>query len=158
LIALGSNMRVPGVGGPRQVLRAALAALGAEGLTVEAAAPIVETPPLGPSRRSYANGAAVVATKLDPPELLKLLQHIERAFGRKRRGQRWSARPLDLDIVLWSNGAWIGPALVIPHPRFRTRAFVLKPATAVAPAWRDPASGLTLAQLTARLDRSRPSP
>jgi len=156
LLALGSNMRVPGVGGPRQVLGAALVALVAEGLIVEAASPIVGTAPLGPSRRRYANGAAVVATALEPPDLLALLQSIECRFGRRRRGQEWRARPLDLDIVLWSGGAWFSGDLSIPHPEFRRRSFVLVPAAAIALGWRDPGSGLTLNQLCARLTRSRP--
>ena len=155
-------MRVPGVGGPRQVLGAALAALEAAGLELESASPVIATAPLGPSLRRYANAAAVVASDRDPPAVLALLQHIERAFGRKQRGQRWRARPLDLDIVLWSGGARAGEGLVIPHPRFRTRGFVLEPAAAIAPRWRDPVTALTLAHLRARrrrrLDRRRSAP
>jgi 7,8-dihydro-6-hydroxymethylpterin-pyrophosphokinase len=45
-----------------------------------------------------------------------------------------------------------------PHPQFRRRAFVLGPACAIARGWRDPVSGLTLAQLHARLTRRRPLP
>ncbi len=151
-------MRVPGVGGPRQVLGAALAALEAEGLEVEAVSPIIASAPLGPSRRRYANAAALVASDRDPPPMLVLLQRIERVFGRKRQGLRWRARPLDLDIVLWSGGAWIDESLTIPHPRFRQRGFVVGPAAAIAPTWRDPASGLGLCQLRARLTRPRPLP
>ena len=151
-------MRVPGVGGPRQVLGAALAALEAGGLAVEAASSIAATAPLGPSRRRYANSAAVIASELDPPALLKSLQKIERIFGRRRHGQRWRARPLDLDIVLWTGGIWLDDALTIPHPGFRTRVFVLGPAIAIAPNWRDPASNLTLKHLHARLTRPRPLP
>ena len=149
-------MRVPGVGGPRLVLAAALEALAATGLEIEAAAPIVESAPFGPSLRRYANGAALVACELDPPELLALLHRIERGFGRRRRGRKWRARPLDLDIVLWSGGAWISQGLAVPHPEFRRRGFVLEPAGAIAPHWRDPVSGLTLARLRARLTRPRP--
>ena len=151
-------MRVPGVGGPRQVLGAALAALEAEGLAIVAASPIIASAPLGPSRRRYANGAAVVTSEAEPPVVLSVLQRIERSFGRKRRGARWRARPLDLDIVLWSGGAWLGADLTIPHPPFRERSFVLGPAAAIAPAWRDPATGLSLRQLHARLTRPRPLP
>jgi 2-amino-4-hydroxy-6-hydroxymethyldihydropteridine diphosphokinase len=57
---------------------------------------------------------------------------------------------LDLDIVLWSGGAWSSPDLTVPHIAFRERGFVLDPAAAIAPAWRDPVSGLTLRQLAAR--------
>ncbi len=151
-------MRVSGVGGPRQVLGAALAALEAEGVAVEAISPIMDSVPLGPSRRSYANAVAVVAGECDPPSLLALLQRIERVFGRRRRGQRWRARPLDLDIVLWSGGAWEDAMLAIPHPRFQSRAFVLGPGAATAPDWRDPSSGLTLRHLHTRLTRPRPLP
>ena len=156
LIALGSNMRVPGVGSPRQVIGAALAALEAEELALEAVSPTIDSAPLGPSLRRFANAAAVVAAELDPPELLALLQQVERAFGRKRRGQKWRARPLDIDIVLWGGGVWTSHALAIPHPEFRRRAFVLGPAATIAPRWRDPVSGLTLAHLHTRLTRPRP--
>jgi 2-amino-4-hydroxy-6-hydroxymethyldihydropteridine diphosphokinase len=114
--------------------------------------------PIGPSQRTYANAAAVISTKLKPPALLAQLHAIERKFGRKRNGQRWRARALDLDIILWSGGIWITPTLSIPHPAFRERAFVLKPAARIAPLWRDPLTGHTLRQLALRLDRERPCP
>lgn len=151
-------MRVPGIGGPRRVLETALVALDAEGLVVEHASPIIGTAPVGPSLRRYANAVAVVQTGWSPPAVLSVLQHIERAFGRRRRGQRWRSRPLDLDIVLWSGGSWTSPDLTIPHREFRTRAFVLAPAARIAPGWRDPITGLTLRHLHGRLTRPRPLP
>jgi len=151
-------MRVPGVGGPRRVLEAALAALEAEGLALDAVSPAIDSAPLGPALRHYANAAAVIATELAPPALLELLQRIERAFGRRRRGSKWRARPLDLDIVLWSGGRWRSASLTIPHPEFRRRTFVLDPAAAVSLRWRDPGTGLTMRQLAARLTRPRPLP
>ena len=149
-------------GGPRQVIAAALAALGEAGLPVEAASRVETSAPLGPSRRFYANAAAIVATDLAPEELLDRLQAIERAFGRRRRGARWRPRVLDLDIVLWSGGAFAGSGasdrLVIPHREFRTRRFVLGPAAAIAPHWRDPVTGRTLRQLQHRLTRANALP
>jgi 2-amino-4-hydroxy-6-hydroxymethyldihydropteridine diphosphokinase len=82
------------------------------------------------------------------------LQSIEARFGRRRRGQRWRARVLDLDIVLWSGGAWASPGLIVPHVAFRERLFVLGPAAKIAGDWRDPVTGLSLRQLLARLKRS----
>ena len=159
LIALGSNVRHPRHGSPPQVLRAALKALDdAKGIRLEAASRIGASAPLGPSRRRYANAAAVVRSKLAPPQLLARLQAIEHCFARRRRGQRWGARTLDLDIVLWSGSAWVSPDLTIPHPHFRERAFVLVPALAVARRWRDPLTGLTVAHLAARLTRRTPLP
>lgn len=137
------------------MLGATLRALEAEGLRVVAAARMVETAPVGPSLRRYANGAAVIETGLAPPDLLALVKRIERCFGRKPGGPRWTARVLDLDLILWSGGPWSGPGLTIPHPLFRERPFVLAPAVQVAPDWRDPITGLTVRQLHARLTRSR---
>ncbi|MBB3990215.1 2-amino-4-hydroxy-6-hydroxymethyldihydropteridine diphosphokinase [Croceicoccus naphthovorans] len=112
---------------------------------------VVRSRPLGPSLREYANAALVLRTDCEPEDLLEALQSIERSFGRKRRGSAWSARTLDLDIVLWSGGSWCTPHITIPHPEFRRRTFVLGPAAQVAPNWRDPISNLTLLQLDHRL-------
>lgn len=151
-------MRVAGVGGPRRVLETAFAALAREGLDVAATSPIIDSAPLGPSTRRYANAAAVVRTDLEPIGMLALLQAVEHAFGRRRRGRKWRARPLDLDIVLWSGGAWRSSALTIPHREFRQRAFVLGPAAAIACRWRDPVTGASLRHLDARLTQPRPLP
>lgn len=117
---------------------------------------IITSKPIGPSQRHYANAAAVISCKLAPADMLGQLQRIEQDFGRRRGGQRWAARVLDLDILLWSGGMWASPGLVIPHPQMRTRPFVLGPLAAIAARWRDPVTGLTIRQLRSRLDRPRP--
>ena len=150
LIALGSNMRVPGIGAPPAVLAAAVARLAGQGAEIEAVSQVRASRPLGPSRRTYANAAAVLSCAIAPAGMLSLLQSVEREFGRRRAGARWRARSLDLDIVLWSGGAYFARDLVIPHLRFREREFVLRPAAEIAPGWRDPVTGLTLRQLAAR--------
>jgi 2-amino-4-hydroxy-6-hydroxymethyldihydropteridine diphosphokinase len=137
------------------VLAAALERLGGEGVKVVDAATVLFTDPVGPSLRRYANSAAVVETPLEPFALLALLKRLEREFGRRRGGRRWTSRVLDLDVILWNGGAFAEPGLTIPHPLFRTRDFVLAPAARIAPAWRDPLTGLTLRQLHARLTRPR---
>ena len=149
VIALGSNMRLPRVGRPQSVLSAAIDVIAGETVEVLAFSRIHSSLPLGPSHRRYANAAARVGTPLEPLRFLHLLQDIEARFGRKRRGAEWRARPLDLDIILWSGGAWLSPELTIPHPLFRERDFVLRPAAEVAPRWRDPHSGCTIRQIAA---------
>ncbi len=156
LIALGSNQRHPRHGPPPKVLTAALAAMAGEGLVVEAVSPIITSAPIGPSRRRYANAAARIAAPLDPQALLVLLQRLETRFGRIRRGQRWGARTLDLDLILWRGGTWRSKTLTVPHPLYRQRDFVLTPAATVAPEWRDPAHACTIRHLHARLTRPRP--
>lgn len=160
LIALGSNVRHHRHGRPAQVLNAALAALEGAGIGVLAAARPIGSAPLGPSLRCYANSAALIECPLEPDDLLAALKAIEHAFGRRAGGQRWGARVLDLDVVLWQGGAWASPGLIVPHPAFRERGFVLGPAQSLAPDWRDPLTGLTLRQLAARHHRrlTRPAP
>ncbi len=158
LIALGSNRRHVSYGLPQDVVRAAQEECAALG-TVTARSPLIASAPIGAARRRFANAALVLESELSPTALLAGLKRMEREFGR-RRGQRWGDRVLDLDIILWSGGAWRSGGraadLTIPHPSFAVRAFVLTPARAVAPGWRDPVSGLTLAHLHARLTRRRP--
>jgi 2-amino-4-hydroxy-6-hydroxymethyldihydropteridine diphosphokinase len=151
-VALGSNRRTR-FGSPERTLLAALEVLGG----VVARSRVIATPPLGPGGRRFANAAALVRTAEAPPALLARCKAIERAFGR-RAGQRWGARALDLDLVLWSGGAWEEPGLVIPHPAFRARAFVLRPLAEVAGDWRDPISGRRVRALLHAVDRRRPRP
>ena len=149
-IALGANQRST-AGAPAAAIAAALADIGG----VVAASPVIHSAPIGPSIRRFANAVAIVETVETPPALLARLKAIERGFGR-RRGRRWGARPIDLDIILWSGGIWSDPALGIPHAAFRQRAFVLRPLATVAPEWRDPLTGRTIRQLLQMVDRRAP--
>jgi 2-amino-4-hydroxy-6-hydroxymethyldihydropteridine diphosphokinase len=157
LIALGSNMRHPRHGAPEAVLRAAFAQLDRKHVKLQATSRIHASAPIGPSRRRYANAAAIVRTRLDPQRLLARLKRIEARFGRRQSGMRWRARVLDLDIIAWSGGSFASSNLIVPHPHYRTRAFVLKPALEIAASWRDPLTGLTIRHLTHRLTQPRPA-
>lgn len=149
-IAMGSNRRHGQHGLP-----AAIVAAAARQLPLIAMSRVVHSRPIGPSQRIYANAAAIIESHLPPPDLLSKLKAIERQFGR-RAGQRWGARALDLDIILWSGGIWADRSLAIPHVAFRDRDFVLAPMTEIEPDWRDPVSNLSIKQLKARLDRNKP--
>ena len=137
------------------MVREAIGRLDGDGLILGIAARRMASRPLGPSLRAYSNTVVLVASRLPPPAVLARLKAIEREFGRRPGGQRWSSRVLDLDIVLWSGGTFAAPGLVIPHPRFRERVFVLRPAVTLVPEWRDPVTGFTVRQLHARLTRPR---
>ena len=146
------------LGTPREVVAAAADLIDETLGSVLARGPVIDSAPIGPSQRRYANSALVLESGLDPLALLASLQWLEAQLGRVRRGQRWRSRVIDLDIVLWSGGVVDQPQLKVPHPLFRDRQFVLGPAACIAPQWRDPLSGLTLAHLHARLTRRAPFP
>ncbi|WP_296678404.1 2-amino-4-hydroxy-6-hydroxymethyldihydropteridine diphosphokinase [Novosphingobium sp.] len=158
LIALGSNAPHHRHGRPERVLAAALDALREQGLAVTAASRIVRSAPVGPSRRRYANAAALIETRLSPDRTLNMLKGIEAQFGRRSGGQQWTSRVIDLDIVLWSGGAWAAPDLVVPHMAFRVRDFVLTPLIGIAAQWRDPLTRLTVRQLRAQLRKAKRQP
>ncbi|MEP3049833.1 MAG: 2-amino-4-hydroxy-6-hydroxymethyldihydropteridine diphosphokinase [Erythrobacter sp.] len=153
LIALGSNRRHARYGSPRAALEAAAPYIEFGGAEMRAMSSIWRTRPVGPAQREFANAAAIISSDLTPHAMMAMLHGVERVFGRERRGQRWRERELDLDIILWSGGAIADFGLSIPHPRFRERDFVLGPAAEIARDWRDPITGLTVAQLNARLKR-----
>lgn len=153
VLSLGSNQPLSASLPPRAILHQAIIALEQDGHHAHSVSPLIDTAPLGPSRRRYTNGAVLIASTLRPDAMLQAMQAIEKRFGR-RRARRWGTRTLDIDIILWSGGRWESRDLMIPHPAFRTRDFVLKPLMAVQPAWRDPLTGLRPAHLLARHKKS----
>nr|WP_047167402.1 2-amino-4-hydroxy-6-hydroxymethyldihydropteridine diphosphokinase [Sphingomonas sp. Y57] len=154
-IGIGSNRRHGRHGAPAAVVRAAIAAIDGAGAAVLTCSPIIATPALGPAGRSFANAAVIVETRLDPPALLARLKGLEALFGR-RKGRRWGARVLDLDILLWSGGRWSqrrGRRLTIPHRGVEQRDFVLRPLLAIAAGWRVGEGCRTVRHARARLLR-----
>jgi 2-amino-4-hydroxy-6-hydroxymethyldihydropteridine diphosphokinase len=89
-------------------------------------------------------------------DILSLLQDAERHLGR-RRHRRWAARSIDLDVVLHGDLVGGGSGLIVPHPRYTARQFVLQPACDVAAEYRDPRFGWTLRQLTDHVSAGAPS-
>jgi 2-amino-4-hydroxy-6-hydroxymethyldihydropteridine diphosphokinase len=98
-----------------------------------------ETEPVGVLgfQPAFLNAAAAGGTDLTPHELLTALLALERARGRERPCFN-APRTLDLDLVLHGDTVVDLPDLVVPHPRFRERLFVLQPLSEVAPAMVDP--------------------
>jgi len=118
-VALGSN-----VGERAEHLAAARDAIGRLPETrLVAASSIEETAPLAGMRQPpYLNQMVLVETDLDPHELLRALQRIERERGRVR-AERWGPRTLDLDIVKFGTRRIDAPDLVVPHPELPNRDF-----------------------------------
>jgi 2-amino-4-hydroxy-6-hydroxymethyldihydropteridine diphosphokinase len=98
----------------------------------------------------YLNAAAVGETTRSARDLLEALLEIEQQRGRTRP-YATAPRTLDLDLVLFGEESIDEPGLIVPHPRFRGRRFVLEPLAEIAPALRDPTSRLTIAELLERL-------
>ena len=143
-VALGSNL-----GDREEHLLAALAALRARpDVEVVAVSRVYQTPPVGPPPQGpYLNAAVHLRTSLSPRALLGCLLEIEASRGRKREGDRWSARTLDLDLLFYGSLTLDEPGLRIPHPRLHERVFVLAPLCDVAPGLVHPRLGKTVEEL-----------
>ena len=141
-IAMGSNL-----GDRESLLGLARFRLGAL-LTNLKASSNYETEPVGLTGHQplFLNAAVVGLTAVPARTLLAALLLIERDGGRERP-YPGAARTLDLDLVLYGEQIVDEPGLVVPHPRFRDRRFVLEPLAEIAPDLRDPVTGKTIREL-----------
>jgi 2-amino-4-hydroxy-6-hydroxymethyldihydropteridine diphosphokinase len=145
-VAIGSNLgdRVSHVTFARGRLERILTSLRLSSLH--------QTEPVGvPSGQpAFLNAAAVGETALSARELLQTLLAIERERGRERPFSG-APRTLDLDLILFGDCVIDEPGLLVPHPRFRDRPFVLGPLGEIAPQLRDPVTTKTVGELFAAL-------
>jgi 2-amino-4-hydroxy-6-hydroxymethyldihydropteridine diphosphokinase len=101
----------------------------------------------------FLNAAAVGETTMSARALLEALLAIEDEQGRDRPYAN-APRSLDLDLILFGDHTSAESGLILPHPRFRQRRFVLEPLASIAPDLRDPVSGRSVADLLVDLSRS----
>jgi 2-amino-4-hydroxy-6-hydroxymethyldihydropteridine diphosphokinase len=122
-IGLGSNLD-----DPLQQIRSAIRALQQlPDSTLTKLSPFYWSRAIGPDGQGdYLNGAAQIITTLTPEALLDQLQAIENSQGRKR-SERWGARTLDLDLLLYGDETIQTARLTVPHPELFNRDFVLRP-------------------------------
>jgi 2-amino-4-hydroxy-6-hydroxymethyldihydropteridine diphosphokinase len=109
---------------------------------------VYETAPVGvpEGQPPFLNAAAIGRTRLQPAEFLAALLAIEKECGRERPF-RGAPRTLDLDLILFGDQIVDRPGLIVPHPRFRDRSFVLEPLAEIAADLRDPVTGKTVGEL-----------
>lgn len=114
---------------------------------LRAVSPIYETEPIGVGNQPlFLNAAVEIGTAFEPLELLKAIKAIETRLGRAP-SEVWGPRAIDIDIVLWADTVLNFEDLILPHPEFRKRSFVLRPLRDIAPDAVDPVTGRTIEEL-----------
>ncbi|MGZ5026152.1 MAG: 2-amino-4-hydroxy-6-hydroxymethyldihydropteridine diphosphokinase [Methylobacter sp.] len=137
-IGLGSNLANPA----EQVKSARTAITQISGVKELAFSSLYHSSPMGPQDQpDYVNAVMSVETGLPPIDLLRCLQRIENEHGRVRKGERWGARTLDLDMLIYDDRLIDLPDLIVPHPGLAERAFVLYPLFEIAPQLIVPGKG-----------------
>ncbi len=146
-LALGSNL-----GDRMGALREAAAALRpfVQDMTLS---PVYETPPAyATDQPSFLNAALTGTTALPPLALLWTLKQLEAELGRQP-SFRYGPRRIDIDILFYGDAILHTPELTVPHAHMAEREFVLRPLADIAPGWRHPETGLTVAAMLNRLSR-----
>jgi len=101
---------------------------------LSAVSSIYGSKPMGPQDQpDYINAVVELRTSFTPIELLDALQALENKAGRVRKENRWGARILDLDILLFNNEIIDNERLTVPHYGMKVREFVLLPLAEIAP-------------------------
>lgn len=129
-VALGSNLD-----DPRARIERALAALaGLPHTRLEMRSRLYGSKPFGPiAQPDFVNAAAGLLTTLDAEAFFGALRALELALGRKRPGERWGPRVIDLDLLVFGSESRDTGELLLPHPGIVERNFVLYPLADIAP-------------------------
>jgi len=148
-LSLGANID------PEKNLPAAVRELSRHG-RVAAVSRVWQSPAAGRSGQpDFLNAALLLETSLSAPELKeKVIAAIETRLGRVRSGDKFAPRPIDIDIMLFNCDILRLGSRAIPDPEVLERPFVAIPLAEIAPHYRHPETGETLAAIAARFDPS----
>jgi deoxyguanosine kinase len=133
-LSVGSNL------GDRLLhLQNGLNALQNHGCEILSCSSVYETAAVGMNDApAFLNACVKGTTDLNPFQLMDLLLMIEQKNGRNRSTVGVNSRTLDMDVLFYENLVLVTDKLILPHPRFRQRKFVLLPLLEIAPEFIDP--------------------
>lgn len=139
-LSLGSNIQA------RQNITSAIGALREQFARVDLS-PVYQTVPFGFEGDDFINLVARIETKMSPLELKDFLHRLEDRHDRNRSAPKFSARTLDIDILLYDDLYLLSPELELPREEILEAAYVLKPLADLAPEQQHPVARKTIAEL-----------
>lgn len=143
ILSAGSN-----AGDSLKHLNAAIALLNQSGsIEILTSSSVYRTDPWGKTNQDvFYNQALLAVCKVGVAELMQIILKVEENIGRVRV-EKWGPRIIDIDIILFGDSIVNTEQVIIPHPHFRERAFVLKPSVEIASDFLDPVTGNTIKEL-----------
>ena len=131
-------------------LLAGVKSLGAAALRDLTTSSVYQTPPVGYAHQpDFLNMVVAGSTDLPPDQLLAIFQAVEGEAGRTRE-LRNGPRTLDVDLLFFGSRILRTHGLRVPHPRWKERAFVVRPLAEIAPDLRDPETGWQVHEVSNR--------
>ena len=108
------------------------------------------------SENRFVNSVCELVTILEAREVLRVTQAIEKELGRTKKSPDggYADRTIDIDILMVDNRIVEEPGLIIPHPRFHLRDFVLTPFAEISPDTVHPVFAKTILELKKGLQYS----
>jgi 2-amino-4-hydroxy-6-hydroxymethyldihydropteridine diphosphokinase len=126
-LLLGSNL-----GDRETIIRHAIKEIEGKVGEIASISSLYETAAWGnEDQPAFFNIALGIKTALGPHEILVRTLKIEEELGRVR-SEKWGARLIDIDIILYADEVVSDETLQIPHPRMQERKFVLEPLAEIA--------------------------
>ena len=121
----------------RYLQQARDALIAVDGVCMIAQSPVYETDPVG-VRDEYAslaflNAVLILDSSLTTNRLAETMHTIEDRLGRVRSEDRYAPRTIDIDMLYAADTRSDDPRLLLPHPRWDTRRFVVQPLADVRP-------------------------
>ena len=117
--------------------------------------PVYSSAPLGFDGPDFLNMVVVLETDADPLLLLAQIERIHEVAGRSRGPDKFSSRPLDIDLLLYGDRIEPDPPLRLPRPDVLEYGFVLRPLADIAPDLVHPVSGRTIGEHWREFDGER---
>jgi len=105
------------------------------------------TEPWGFESELFWNQALIARTNLNPHQILKQTQTIEKMMGRVKKSDQYEARVMDIDLLFYNDLILNTSELTLPHPKIGDRKFVLIPLNEIAPEKCHPVTGLRVQEM-----------
>lgn len=141
--SLGSNL-----GDRKNQLESACKEINARIGEITKVSSIYSTPPLGfKADNDFYNICVKCKCQRSPKEILQIMHAIEVEHGRERLGKGYDSRTLDIDLIFYGDKIVQDGNLIIPHPSFKDRQFVLQPLNEIGSEFIDPETQLSVHQL-----------